>query len=478
MKQLLFFLLLPTIYIACNKPDDNGPGTGPLSAAFSLLNTGPIVAGCGEVRLNNTSQNADSYLWNFGDGNTSAEKNPVHVYANPGTYNIVLIAQKDSESKEASRIITITGTPKFSNIKIQTNGKPRTVRTPDGGFVTAGTGLSITGNRDARVYKTSATGVLEWDRILGGSTTYTTDVALAPDGNLLICGFTSNNSSDGQTDGYIWKMDQSGNVIWGRQVSEPSTQTLNAIIAFSDGSCWAVGYNIYLSSVPLAFLVGFDAAGNQLFATNTGGTGANNTGVDLVETADGQVLVCGYGDADINSTGANKDDIWINKLSKSNRTLLWSRNYGSTNQADHPASIIRTQDNGFAVAGKAVNFSSGGGVSYPLLLKIDGNGNQINLINSTSGLSGSWNSLTEASDGSLTITGRIQDDLRLVNMNPAGTTTNWAKTITAPGAYLEEGWNVLTLPEGGFVVSGITADASLAFEQFKSWVFKTDCSGN
>lgn len=33
---------------------------------------------------------ADNRLWDFGDGNTSTEKNPVHVYREPGSYDVSL----------------------------------------------------------------------------------------------------------------------------------------------------------------------------------------------------------------------------------------------------------------------------------------------------------------------------------------------------------------------------------------------------
>jgi PKD repeat protein len=36
------------------------------------------------------ASNKRSYLWNFGDGNFSAEQNPVHVYTKPGVYDISL----------------------------------------------------------------------------------------------------------------------------------------------------------------------------------------------------------------------------------------------------------------------------------------------------------------------------------------------------------------------------------------------------
>ena len=45
------------------------------------------------VAFTNLSQNADQYNWNFGDGNTSQQENPVHVYAAPGIYDVSLNAQ-------------------------------------------------------------------------------------------------------------------------------------------------------------------------------------------------------------------------------------------------------------------------------------------------------------------------------------------------------------------------------------------------
>jgi Zn-dependent metalloprotease len=44
------------------------------------------------VSFNNLSFNANSYLWNFGDGDTSSLQNPIHSYATAGTYNVELIA--------------------------------------------------------------------------------------------------------------------------------------------------------------------------------------------------------------------------------------------------------------------------------------------------------------------------------------------------------------------------------------------------
>jgi PKD repeat protein len=44
------------------------------------------------VDFSNSSTNATSYLWDFGDGNTSIENNPSHTFVDAGTYNVSLIS--------------------------------------------------------------------------------------------------------------------------------------------------------------------------------------------------------------------------------------------------------------------------------------------------------------------------------------------------------------------------------------------------
>ncbi len=44
------------------------------------------------ITFTNTSVNANNYIWDFGDGNTSSEINPVHIYLAAGNYNVSLTA--------------------------------------------------------------------------------------------------------------------------------------------------------------------------------------------------------------------------------------------------------------------------------------------------------------------------------------------------------------------------------------------------
>jgi PKD repeat protein len=77
----------------------------PVSSNFSADATESCDAPL-TVQFTNTSTNTSTYLWNFGDGNTSTDMNPTYVYASLGTYNVNLTAYagicgSDSELKSA-----------------------------------------------------------------------------------------------------------------------------------------------------------------------------------------------------------------------------------------------------------------------------------------------------------------------------------------------------------------------------------------
>lgn len=69
----------------------------------------------------NTSENADTYLWDFGDGNTSTEENPVHEYTFGGTYPVSLTASNNCSSSSKIEEALIPLGISESNIKIFPN---------------------------------------------------------------------------------------------------------------------------------------------------------------------------------------------------------------------------------------------------------------------------------------------------------------------------------------------------------------------
>lgn len=76
---------------------------------FDLLaNFTSNITGNNQVTFTNTSTNATTYNWYFGDGDTSTLSNPVHTYAGPGTYNVMLIASKCGITDTFALSINIT----------------------------------------------------------------------------------------------------------------------------------------------------------------------------------------------------------------------------------------------------------------------------------------------------------------------------------------------------------------------------------
>ena len=60
-----------------------------------------------EVAFTATVTNADTYSWDFGDGETSTELSPTHTYALSGSYNVFITVTGDGGDATASTTVTI-----------------------------------------------------------------------------------------------------------------------------------------------------------------------------------------------------------------------------------------------------------------------------------------------------------------------------------------------------------------------------------
>lgn len=68
-----------------------------------------FVSETGEVSFGNRSGNADSYLWSFGDGQTSTLAQPTHIFGKPGEYNVSLVASNQTASSAMVKTVTVAG---------------------------------------------------------------------------------------------------------------------------------------------------------------------------------------------------------------------------------------------------------------------------------------------------------------------------------------------------------------------------------
>lgn len=76
------------------------------------------------VSFTNASNNATSYTWDFGDGNSSTDENPTHTYAAEGTYEVVLVASDDNGNSDTKTSSVTVSTAQFSEaVLASTDGK-------------------------------------------------------------------------------------------------------------------------------------------------------------------------------------------------------------------------------------------------------------------------------------------------------------------------------------------------------------------
>ena len=79
------------------------------TAQFSFTGTG-IQVPC-QVTFTNSSTNATSYLWDFGDGQTSTEKSPVHTYTKGANFNVKLTTKSSSGFSSVTQQVTTVAAP-------------------------------------------------------------------------------------------------------------------------------------------------------------------------------------------------------------------------------------------------------------------------------------------------------------------------------------------------------------------------------
>lgn len=94
---------------------------------YIVVNAAPTAGFTGSVNgttvtFNNTTTNATSYVWNFGDGNTSTEANPTHTYTADGVYDVTLTATNACGSTTVNGQFTIVLPPTAGFSASQTSG--------------------------------------------------------------------------------------------------------------------------------------------------------------------------------------------------------------------------------------------------------------------------------------------------------------------------------------------------------------------
>lgn len=93
---------------------------GPVMAVQAFINALPDAdfdfnVNSNSVTFTNNSIDANAWLWDFGDGYTSTDENPVHVYADSGYYNVKLTVFNSCAEDSVLQSIHISSVPNSVN---------------------------------------------------------------------------------------------------------------------------------------------------------------------------------------------------------------------------------------------------------------------------------------------------------------------------------------------------------------------------
>ena len=96
--------------------------------------------------LDNSTGGVNAWSWDFGDGNSSSEQNPNHVYTAAGTYTVTLVASNSFGSNSTTQVITVNNPPTVSltaptNVACQNESNFALTGSPSGGIY-AGPGMT------------------------------------------------------------------------------------------------------------------------------------------------------------------------------------------------------------------------------------------------------------------------------------------------------------------------------------------------
>lgn len=101
MKKVIsiLFLVLFVLLVTCE--EEKNPPTASFQHKSNSYEVGDTIY------FTSTSGFADEYEWNFGDGNSSTEENPFHIYDLSWTYDVTLKVTNQDGANETTQSIDI-----------------------------------------------------------------------------------------------------------------------------------------------------------------------------------------------------------------------------------------------------------------------------------------------------------------------------------------------------------------------------------
>jgi len=341
------------------------------------------------------------------------------------------------------------------------DGARSVVQTQDGGYALAGSTDFGSGNRNAFLIKTDSNGDEEFAKIYGGSgRDEARSVVQTQDGGYALAGSTE-SFGPGNEAAWLIKTDGSGTEQWNETYGESGFDGARSVTETFVGGYALVGSTDFGSGISNAFLIRTDENGTEISAKTYGGPELDRAS-SVIETVEPNpslpVPTIRYALAgETQSFGSGSGDAWLIRTD-ANGNELWNETYGGSS-ADESESVVGTSDGGFALTGGTQSFGSDDPVDeYAWLIKTDGSGTEQWNETYGAGLENA-RSLVETSDGGYALAGRARsfgsggDDAWLIKTDASG---QEQFNETYGGSSTDEAESVVETSDGGYALAGST----------------------
>ena len=324
--------------------------------------------------------------------------------------------------------------------------------TRDRGFIIGGVSNSYgPGKTDLYFIRTDSLGKKLWSKTYGGAgSDFAFSVLQTIDNGFVAVGYTR-SLGEGETDIYIVRTDENGDILWSRTYGGKGYERASSIQPTTDDGYIIAGWTASFGAGGLdIYMLKITADGAVQWSKTYGGQG-NDYGYSVKETYDGGYIIAGFRWGLLEK----QSDMYVIKTDKIGN-VKWSKTYGGSGQ-DYGRSIQETPDGGYIVAGYTNSFGSGSHDMF--LVRIDSLGDTLwtkvyggegvdicsAMVSSPQGgyVLGGWT----------TSFGAGEEDVYFVEVDSMG---NELRARTYGGDGTDQAFAINTTADGGFIISGFT----------------------
>jgi hypothetical protein len=350
----------------------------------------------------------------------------------------------------------------------------RAIETSQGDHLVVGRSFGFGSASNAVVMKLDAMGEPIWTRDYAGiNADEAFDVLENKAREILVCGGTFSQGA-GNWDGFIMKLDSTGNMLWGRTYGNEYGDIIYKLIEAGSGGYLSLGYaqSPSVSGSQGTLLMKLDANGDVLWERYVlDGWTPQQQGWhphDVALFPDGDILL-----TSLNSANGNHLNLW--RITSTGQ-VVWSRAY-----------FVRSQGHRLAVDGAGniyVTCLELEGVALSLdmaVLKLDGSGNVLWFKSYGGTYMDKARDIIIASDGDPVICGLTNSsghgdyDAFLLKINGNGA-VQWCKTYG--GVWPDIPGSLHETHDRGFIMAGETYSFGTNPDSLKMYVVRTDSLGN